>query len=226
MNLFKEKQLSKLVKYSEDGKIKSKTYYKGKELHRDDDKPAIIEYWYNGDIYSKKWYKDGKIHRGEDKPAIITYSPAGGVISSQEWYKNGKKHRNDDKASLILYDKSGRIVYQQWYDEKGRFHRKEGPASIFWFFDSDFKPDTNSDITSDFKPDINYAKHIISGENICRIEKWYKNGKIHNENGPAIIYYKNGNKYREEYWNDNVFLRFSPMCYPNGQIREEWIPCT
>ena len=39
-------------------------------------------------------------------------------------------------------------------------------------------------------------------------KKYYFNGKLHNENGPAVIdYYENGNKYYEEYYINGEFHR-------------------
>ena len=45
-----------------------------------------------------------------------------------------------------------------------------------------------------------YKIDYYKNGNIQR-ERYYFNGELHNENGPAVInYYENGNKYYEEYY--------------------------
>jgi antitoxin component YwqK of YwqJK toxin-antitoxin module len=57
---------------------------------------------------------------------------------------------------------------------------------------------------------------------------WYKNGKLHNENGPAFIsYYKNGQiNYQHWYINGEIHNENGPALiyyYENGQIKfQDW----
>jgi hypothetical protein len=94
-----------------------------RDLHRDDDKPAIIRRdgtleWYknglphrdgdnparidpNGDM---RWFREGRLHRDGDLPAVV------GVDGIEQWYKNGVLHRDDNKPAIIEPD-----GYATWY---------------------------------------------------------------------------------------------------------------
>lgn len=199
--------LTKLVTYFEDGKIQNEEYLKGKKRHRDGDKPALIVYDTNGKVKSEAWCKNGKVHRDGDKPSVIEYHETG-TVKSRSWCKNGDFDRGD-KPSVIHYDKLSNIVKEIWMT--GTISHRIGKfAQIEYHPDSDFKERDNS-------------FDVIEGKDNCRIEKWYYEGVLHNHNGPAIVYYKNDKKYREEYWKYGFIKRVENVFYPNGQIRTQYI---
>ena len=79
---------------------------KNKDLHRDNDLPAVIRKHGTQD-----WFRHGKRHR-DHGPAIIYAS------GNETWYKDGEKHREDGPA-IIWFDGMG-----IWY-LKGKEYSKE-----------------------------------------------------------------------------------------------------
>ena len=135
-------------------------YNRNRQLHRDDDLPAVI-----GEDGTQMWYQNGERHRNNDLPAIIR--PNG----SQEWYRNGKLHRDNDLPAEIEEDGT-----QKWY-QNGELHR-----------DNDLPAVIREDGTEEWwqngkrNRDNGPAMIWVNGR-----EAWWKNGKRHRDNGPAII---------------------------------------
>jgi len=159
-----------------------------KELHRDNDLPALIEYYKNGRVYREKWYSNGKLHRENDLPAYITYYNTdvnrivdnNGVIESvciEEWYVNGELHRENDLPAYIEYSDNNGVIGSKsleiWYIN-GFLHRDNDLPTVIFYYENGTKKN----------------------------EYWYINGKQHRENAlPAYIEYrKNGSIEREEWW--------------------------
>ncbi len=83
-------------------------WYQHGKVHRDNDLPAVI--YANGMRY---WYQYDKLHRDNDLPAVIY---AGGT---QEWYQHDKLHRDNDLPAVIYAN-----GMQCWY-QHGKFIRKQ-----------------------------------------------------------------------------------------------------
>lgn len=146
-------------------------------------------------------YKLLKIH----KEPIIIYYPD---ISDSNNDSDNNSNNNSNKKP--------KIEAKMWFDLEGKLHRDDEPALI--------KFDRHGKITEE----LWYQHGILSStvrpsHIICRpdrIEKWYLNGKIHRDNGPAVIigngdfikklWYTNGINYRKdgpsltEHKNDNI----------------------
>jgi len=118
---------------------------------------------------------------------------------TQKWYKNGKVHREDGPA-IIWADGT-----QVWF-KNNKAHREDGPAIIepdgsqSWFLEGKKYSKEEFDVIRN-----KYTSHIKLTDGT---QKWYKNGVLHREDGPAIIepnghqvWYFNGRKYsREKYY--------------------------
>jgi len=74
-----------------------------KQLHRDDDLPAI-EYE-DGSLY---WYRNNQRHRDNDLPAVVWAN------GTKMWYKNNKRHRDNDLPAVVWADGS----CEWWVDNK------------------------------------------------------------------------------------------------------------
>jgi hypothetical protein len=89
-------------------------YNADRELHRDNDLPAI-EYADGG----KEWWVNGMMHRGEDLPAA-EYENG----TNKFWWVNGKRHRDNDLPAIEYVDR-----IKLWYNY-GNCHRLGGLPAI------------------------------------------------------------------------------------------------
>ena len=148
----------------------------------------------------KEWYKNGLRHR-EDGPAVED------INGYKAWYKEGKIHRLDGPAV------EGRDGHKEWCLE-GKCHRLDGPACEWadgtkeWYLNGKryseedwkvkvqelkepkmetLKVKSTSEIPKNFTGVVEYP----NGGKV-----WYKEGKLHREDGPAKEY-PNGHK---EWW--------------------------
>jgi hypothetical protein len=123
-----------------------------------------------------KWVVNGELHR-EDGPALKKYSHNGTLIV-QNWAIDGFLHRETHPASIWYYD-AGTIERMRWF-KQGVLHRKKGPADIR------FKK--NGEITSEtwaINGLVAKRAEIVDNEELIT---YYKNRRIHREDGPAIIH--------------------------------------
>lgn len=221
-----------------------KKWYKNGILHRDNG-PAI-EYgrgpnkwclWYENGLKHRdngpavictngyeKWYKDNKIHRNNG-PAI-THSDG-----TKMWYKDGLRHRDDGPA--IEWANGDKV----WYKD-GKIHREDGPAVIYsdknkviaLFERPEFKKIKTSSYEVERNKKGEKNNYIVIKKQIKNLEykeeRWYKNGKLHREDGPAVIinndkyWYKNGRKHR---LNDPAIelANGNKYWYKNGKLHKE-----
>lgn len=154
------------------------------------DGPAIV--WDNG---NKNWYFNDKLHR-DNGPALEHTASGGG----NEWYNNGKLHRHDGPA--IDHPIDGKY----WYTN-GKLHRTNGPAierttgidTGFqikeWYLDGLRHRDANSGPASEHFHGKHWYKHgKLHNDNAPAVilaqgdKYWYKEGKLHNTKGPAILF--------------------------------------
>jgi len=87
-------------------------YNENRELHRENDLPAVIQYSRDGSICIKSWYQNGKCHR-ICAPAIIWYDN-NGYVYKKCWCQNNEYHRISGPAR-IWYNKDGSIDLKHWY---------------------------------------------------------------------------------------------------------------
>ena len=71
----------------------TRTWYKNRLKHRDEDKPAVVY-----ECGSREWWVDGRRHRADAKPAIVF------VNGTKEWWVDGRQHRDDDKPASVTPD--------------------------------------------------------------------------------------------------------------------------
>ena len=199
-------------------------WYKNGKLHREDGPAVIIP---DG---ARKWYKNGKIHR-EDGPAVIYQD------GTEKWFIDGRIHRgngpaieyrNGNKEYWIMGNLHREVgpameneIFQAWFTD-GKLHREDGPALIFYPKNNDigwndcppfwwFYPYRLVSLIKKF--DFHVVFTIKYGE-----QQWWKNGKLHREDGPAIIYQDGTQKYC---YNGKLHREnFPAVIYPNGSV--EW----
>ena len=166
----------------------NKYWYKNGKQHREDG-PAI-EYS-NG---YKAWLKDNKLHR-EDGPAKEW--PNG----SKEWFKEGKRHREDGPArewqngSKEWYLEGQEYSEQEWKEKVEKL--KEPKMEVLKLKNGESRPDNFTGI-------IEFANGT---------KEWYKEGKYHRLDGPAIewsdggkAWYLEDENYRQVNLKDYVIL--------------------
>ncbi len=148
-----------------------------KQVHRDDDRPAII--FTDG---CKEWLKEGKCHR-ETGPASIfangteRYFLDDICISKEKWEdKIWQKNIGNDTAEYYAQfeaeDPPTEITVngtKYWRNLNNQLHRGNDRPAIIW---------RSGDLA------------------------FYKNGKTHRANGPAYIF---GEYNKKSYWLDNIF---------------------
>ena len=168
-------------------------WFSGKDLHRDNDLPAVVRIDGGGD-HRAVWYQHGVVCRDDDKPAKVSTGADNKV--TEQWYLDGKLGRKGDLPAEIECKADGATI-EYWF-EQGDRHRDWAPACIgkdaegrvnyeAWY--------TNGKMTRDDGP----ALLRIDSEGI-RTEGWYENGQRHRENGPAIIVTdKDGNVIKEQW---------------------------
>lgn len=195
-------------------------------LHRDNGLPAMET------PVRKEWWVNGLKHRDNDLPAVES-------LKCKEWWVNGKRHRdnglpaieytngikkwyvNGQLLKISIETKNTQIMYFQ-----GAIHNTNGPAIVSptckaWYVNG-LKHRGNSDSdSSNHLPAI--EKYSKSG---TRTE-WWVNGKRHRENGPALLWIKDGIIVREEWWLNGLKHRDNNeraimWIKDDNIIREEW----
>lgn len=146
------------------------------------------------------WYKNDKLHR-EDGPAVIYEN------GSQEWYFNGELHRDNDAPiqNVTILPSPGS-------------NRQALPNSIYVNNDdliqtSKVRKQTyNTSLSSDLKESIllNDNPAVIHMDGY---KAWYKNGKLHRECGPAVMF-----RHRYEWYKHGVKIEGPPTLGRNNDI--------
>ena len=217
------------IVYYESGQIQYEEWYKNGELYRENGPPKIC-YYENGQIDFEQWYKNGKIHRDNDPADIVYYES--GQIKNETWYKNGKIHRDNDPAVIVYYE-SGQIKLKIWYQngktqreiwyKNGQINRKGGFPAVIEYYensgydnDSDDEPDQYYE-NDGYGTDDEYVKIKRNGK--IKLKIWYNNnGKIHRDNGPAIIEYNRYEQLISARWYQNGKIK-SAKLYQNRQFQ-------
>ena len=139
--------------------------------------------WPNG---TKAWYKNGHLHR-EDGPAVEWGN------GDKAWYKEGRFHREDGPAREFSNGT------KHWYLEGERWSEEVWKLKVRELKEPKMKV---LKLQSWEAPPVDFTGIIefTSGN-----KRWYKDGKYHRLDGPAIEYsdgekrwYKEGNLHRED----------------------------
>jgi len=150
----------------------------------------MIEYTVKvNDAGDKFWYLNDQLHR-EDGPAVEY------ATGDKCWYLNGVRHREDGPA-VEFADGT-----KCWW-----LNGIEYPEKEYWNQLKPVKELTVAEIESLLGYKVKVVKFVEVDENGTK--KWYLDGKLHREYGPAIenadgskSWWLNGIRYpEEEYWN-------------------------
>ena len=223
--VYTEEEFDELPKDKQNGCVKfsngEKCWYKEGKLHREDG-PAVEcangdKFWYKKDQLhredgpaieyangNKCWYKEGKFHR-EDGPAIEFAN------GNKEWYKENKLHREDGPA--VEYANGDKY----WYKDND-LHREGGPAIEwsdgrveYWLEDVRYTKDkyeakmSEKVWTAEEFNELPTEKQIGCFNFVDGSKRWYKEGLLHREDGPALesahgtkFWFKEGKYHRED----------------------------
>ncbi len=131
------------------------------------------------------WYKEGNLHRDEDLPAMELSN------GDKHWYKEGKTHREGDKPAIEFAN-----GIKKWYKED-KLHREGGPAVIRFNEEEEYwiegkklsKKEWEEREAVSHKIEDKYIEFSDGAIDFSCYAKevWYKDGKYHRDDGPAII---------------------------------------
>lgn len=127
-----------------------------------------------------EYFYKGKRHRDEG-PAVIFST------GTQHWYQHGRHHREGGPA-IIRYDKrtGNNIAIEEIWLRNGVRHRTDGPARIR----HPHRIEEPADIYH--RGAIYHRRAEVS---ICGRKEYWFEGKLHREDGPAIIDERSGNEW-------------------------------
>lgn len=174
------------------------------DLHRENDLPAFEDgcqqcWYFHGEKHRKgnpavisktcvEWWVNGLKHRDGGLPAVEN-----GVYNYSEWWVNGLKHRDGGLPAIEL--KSG----NEWWVNGVRHRDGDLPAvekrdhKEWWFNGSRHRDGGLPALVITHDRDLG-----------CPRMEWYKNGKLHRDDLPAIEtpklfleWYKHGVRFRE-----------------------------
>ena len=201
----------------------SKYWYKEGKLHREDGPAIesankIKEWWFNGEKFSESEFKRKSAQLNKKKsiadimstllvPKAVKKTRADKVYTKEEFDKLPK----EKQTGCIIYPNGNKF----WYKE-GKCHREDGPASEFNNGKKEYWLEGFAYSEKEFKQKLtqpNKDKPAVEGKiwtsekfNKLPTEKqtgcfkfydeskrWYKEGNLHREDGPAVEF-KDGNK--------------------------------
>ena len=179
-----------------DGKTLEAHYYRNGLLHRDGDLPAR-EYFYgsnDGEPTGAEYWKNGERHRDGGEPAIVR----GMTGLDNSWYQNGKLHREGGPALFSIdIDHPERFVPEYYIHgrevpspEINRLPLLEGGHEIGEGPYVNGKQVPQSELNGTYRNQYGLIIH-------------YKDGRLHSNEGPAIVhpdgtkeYYREGQLHR------------------------------
>lgn len=150
------------------------------KLHRDNDLPAVVINSGGGRLL---WFQNGKLHRDNGPAAIYE--------GGEEWYKNGSRHR-DDGPAMVWYNHDSHVynnvcyasakIREEWY-QNGKLHREDGPARTSYNSAGIAKKCYKNGLLHSYND--NPAVYIENYAGTEVIMRWFKDGVLHRDNGPA-----------------------------------------
>ena len=206
-------------------------YWLGPDPHRDPKEgPAV--HWARGEKHGCEYWVKGELHRDHrDGPAIIYTRYKNFDLSGEEYFENGKRHRPAELGPAVTHwDRNGEPVMKLFY-ENGEHHRdpKQGPA---WF---EIRNATTMKAAPDNATILKYAvrgqlhrneedgpAYIMRDEatGVALIERYWRNGVIHRDHGPAEIERKPDGTVFREAWVRNGEWHRAPGEGPASVVRQ------
>lgn len=223
------------------------TWYFNGLLHKNDG-PAI-----KSDDGSECWYQHNQLHR-EDGPAILY------ADGTQMWYQHDELHREDGPA--IVQSDGTKIWYVKGKCRKTTAHFHKVEEKLLKLAIENTEEQHNLDILHKLYPD-GYCINLETYQNLINnrysgiikwpitglvnyptgVQCWYKDGKRHREDGPAVIFlnihemwYKDGKLHREDgpaivrsngsqdwYQNDVLHREDGPAVIEANGNQEWWV---
>ena len=126
----------------------------------------------NGD--EERWMLKDRLHR-LDGPALIR-------PDYQEYRRKGRKHRANGPAIIV----GDGTHYEYW--KSGKRHRTDGPALFYPDLEEWWK---NGKLHREGGKPAVIDNRKISGINHLPVKIWYFHGKLHNREGPSMVYTTN-----------------------------------
>lgn len=209
-------KIEHIVYYHENGNKKKEEFYFDGKLHynwRD------TSYERDEDVEFEDSEDERELNKksNKDKPAVIYYNEDGTFLKSEDWL-HGKRVPSLD----IEYDRYDEEIKRTWHID-GVVHREDGPAcEEYYYIDEDDEDDEGgydgygeyrgTTIKQEWKQNGKYYrvgapayKEYSMRGNLIK-EVWYDtDGKVHRDNGPAVIYYLDAQipwvlDEKSEYW--------------------------
>lgn len=176
---------------------------------RTDSDPPDLEVTTTG--FQRIWRKNGVMHR-DGAPALVECNG----FWREKWFQNGKLHRTDGPAKTVMsalqypeWETATGYGYKKWFIN-GRLHREDGPAIILpggdrrWYQNGELHR-TDGPAIEGYDGRVEYwvqgvphreglpavvhaHKRFEAVHTDTPLEGWYEKGRLHREDGPAIIF--------------------------------------
>ena len=188
---------------------KYECYFLNKKIHRDNAPAFIRKDLHNSYTY---WFQEGKRHR-DDGPAYEFYD-------DKIWFKNDKPHR--DYGPAVISPES-----IEWFSN-GAYHRNDGPAILHVRKFEDISKKSKTPLILNRGDDIAYimiggvkneikVKTIEGVKYLVHGEEWWKNGKRHREDEPAVV-----NNYKISSYLTNLIFNLDEPIRNDDGIFKQW----
>ncbi len=170
--------------------------------------PAFIIKCKKCGSFTHRWETNDRLHRdpnidGNVSPAYIDYdcSPYWSKTIELMWYKNGVLHRVNGPALYKNYLRGssvkGTLYKIKWYNN-GKIHNNDF-STCGKVYPAIIKKSYNA-FTKEWYSHGDKLRSVIKYKEVYT-DKRFKNGKLHNEDGPAFIRIKGNNKIVKWYYN-------------------------
>lgn len=174
------------------------------DISQKNDAYVYFKYKNNNNEYVESWMMNGKYHR-IDEPAFICDN------GEKYWYQNNNLHRLDGPADERYngYWVNGIYLLKDQFEieqqKRKDLVKKHNYVVVDWIDVIDFKED-EKEKTLYINTTVRHAAHETNAKN-GNSKRWFKNGVLHREDGPAVVwdngschYWLNGKNLSQKEW--------------------------
>jgi len=166
-----------------------------------------IDYTVSGSAGRTTHLRDGVPHRENGEPAVIDYHSGTTVVAGYQWRENGKPVRADDQPTSVGFYLDGSVQQESWENatrdgstpERRTFHPDGKLATEQWPDGVEDRPKLaryypSGVMESELWTNAKGSKHRDDGfpaevtyheHGGVAMQKFYRNGKLHRDEGPV-----------------------------------------
>jgi len=179
-------------------------------MHREDG-PAFLLQDEFGRVIREEYFQFGQRHRDSGPAIVENYFDEKLDVTEEFKMKQASFYQfdylhNDDGPAIIEFDKNGCKIKEDYY-QFNKYHREDGPAIIEYFSDGRVSKEyyyqfgyLHSQSKYGWGPSVKIFKKTETDEyHLVKIE-YHCLDMIHNEYGPARVYYNPDGSIRKQIW--------------------------